>query len=198
MRSIGVKAQPIVAVAALMLASSCGTGGTVPSVVAGAGGSTADGRPAANTVSPYVPPPLGIEVEVPSGWSMRLGPCRDCVSPRGLVDAASYPIPDAGIDFCDVVPPGGVAVAVSEVLAELPGDDPLTNYPPRPAHFDASSLWSYQVSEGCDQPRAQLFRFSDAGRYLYAWVVAGARADEADVRRAEDVLDGMRFSRLTP
>jgi hypothetical protein len=196
-RSIGVKVRPILALAAVMLVSSCGTGGTATVVTGSAGGSTGDGGPAANT-EPYVPPPLGIEVEVPSGWSTRLGPCPDCVSPRGLVDAASYAMPDAGLDFCDTVPPDGVAVAVSEVLAEFPGDDPLTDYPPRPAHFDVSSLRSYQVSEGCDQPRAQLFTFSDAGRYLYAWVVAGVRADDTDLHRAEDVLDGMRFSPLNP
>jgi hypothetical protein len=32
---------------------------------------------------------------------------------------------------------------------------------------------SSQVREGCDQPRAQLFRFSEANRFLYAWVMFG-------------------------
>ena len=49
-------------------------------------------------------------------------------------------------------------------------------------------LRSSQVRKGCIQPRAQLFRFREADRFLYAWVMFGRDLSTGVRTKAEAVL----------
>jgi hypothetical protein len=49
-------------------------------------------------------------------------------------------------------------------------------------------LRSSQVRKGCIQPRAQLFRFREADRFLYAWVMFGQDLSTGVRTKAEAVL----------
>ena len=76
---------------------------------------------------------------------------------------------------CEPIPRGQALLALSEFRPAE--DEPLEgferDFPPRPHRFETTELRSSQVIKGCDQPRAQLFRFREANRFLYAWVMFG-------------------------
>jgi hypothetical protein len=163
----------LAALAVALTAASCGSPGTAAS----------DPPPGAT---------FGISVNVPDGWSTVWGPCPDCADPRGIFDLASYTFPDGGLDLCQEIPPGQAAIALSERVAEAAKSIPSSVYPPRPARFNVTSLDVGQVSEGCEQPRTRLFRFRDAGRLMYAWVVVGPETPTSVLEQAEDVLNSIR------
>ena len=100
--------------------------------------------------------------------------------------------------MCGPVPDGGVVVSLDEVLPGLAGypAPPRGDYPPRPASFRIGTLGRFQVREGCNQGRSELFRFRDSGRLLYAWMVFGRRPSRAVRHRAEAVLNSLRIAPL--
>jgi hypothetical protein len=62
------------------------------------------------------------------------------------------------------------------------------DFPPRPRRFETTVLRSSQVRKGCIQPRAQLFRFREADRLLYAWMMFGRDLSTGVRTKAEAVL----------
>jgi hypothetical protein len=93
--------------------------------------------------------------------------------------------------MCGAIPESGVAISLDEVLPGPLGDQAphRSDYQPRPGSFRIRRLGRFQVYEGCDVPRARLFRFRDSGRLLYAWAVFGAHPSRAVRGRAEAVLN---------
>ena len=71
-------------------------------------------------------------------------------------------------------------------------DEPLEglerDFPPRPYRLETTVLRSSQVRKGCIQPRAQLFRFLEADRFLYAWVMFGRDLSTGLRTKTEAVL----------
>jgi hypothetical protein len=157
------------------------------------GGSTGATAPAGGE------PHLGVAAAFPSSWSVAWRPCRDCADPRGIFIATSYATSKGprGV-MCGAVPESGVAVSLDEVLPGPLGDQAphRSDFPPRPRSFRIGRLGRFQVYEGCDEPRARLFRFRDAGRLLYAWAVFGPHPSRAARARAEAVLDSLRIAPL--
>ena len=116
-------------------------------------------------------------VESPARWDAR-------GHPRGGLDA----IPEAPSVRADLA--GQALVSLSEFRPS--DDEPLEgldrDFPPRPRRFETTELRSSQVRKGCDQPRAQLFRFREANRFLYAWVMFGRDLSTGLRTKAEAVL----------
>jgi hypothetical protein len=114
----------------------------------------------------------GIAIQIPPSWSVVWNPLRDGTLGDILV-AGSMRFPK--LLQCEQIPEGQALLSLSEFPPS--DDEPLEvlerDYPPRPRRFETTELRSSQVSKGCDQPRAQLFRFREANRFLYAWVMFG-------------------------
>src|SRR4051794_9221171 len=144
-------------------------------------------------------PHLGVTATFPGAWSVSWRPCRDCIDPRGIFDAASYRTRERGRGLmCGAVPHGGVVISLSEVLPGLLGDQAphRGDYPLRPESFRIGRLGRFQVFEGCDEPSSRLFRFRDSGRLLYAWAVFGPHPSHAVRTQAEAVLNSLRIAPL--
>lgn len=143
---------------------------------------------------------LGVTATFPTAWSVTWRPCHDCADPRGIFEAASYRAARHGRRLvCDGVPDGEVVLSVNEVLAgRFAGQPapPRSDYPPRPRPFRIGRLGRGRVYEGCDMPRAHLFRFRDSGRLLYAWAVFGPHPSRAVRAQAQDVLNSLRIAPL--
>jgi hypothetical protein len=144
-------------------------------------------------VAAGTPGHLGVTVRLPGSWSIRWRPCRACADPRGVFDAASYPLTPRRRRACDRLRRGEAAVSLSEVLPALLGSQapPRSAFPPRPRRFRLGKLRGGDVTEGCTQPRTRLFRFRDGGRLLYAWAVFGPGAGRVIRRRVERVLSSI-------
>jgi hypothetical protein len=114
----------------------------------------------------------GITIQIPPSWSFMWNPLRDGTLGDILV-AGSMQFPE--LSECEPIPRGQALLALCEFRPSA--DEPLErlerDFPPRPRRFETSVLRSSQVRKGCDQPRAQLFRFREADRYLYVWVMFG-------------------------
>jgi hypothetical protein len=157
------------------------------------------GGSAGDTPSAGGDPHLGVTATFPAAWAVSWRPCRDCVDPRGIFDAASYRTAERGRGLmCDTVPDGNVVISLSEVRPELLGDPapPRSVYAPRPESFRIGRLRRSQVFEGCDEQRTRLFRFRDSGRLLYAWAVFGPHPSRAVRGRVEAVLNSLRIAPL--
>ena len=114
----------------------------------------------------------GITIQIPPGWSLAWNPLRDGTLGDILV-AGSMRFPT--LPECEPISRGQALLALSEFR---PSDDESLeglerDFPPRPHRFETTELRSSQVRKGCIQPRAQLFRFLEADRFLYAWVMFG-------------------------
>jgi len=114
----------------------------------------------------------GITIRVPPSWSLVWNPLRDGTLGDILV-AGSMRFPT--LPECEPIPRGQALLALSEFRPSE--DEPLEgferDFPPRPHRFETTELRSLQVRKGCVQPRARLFRFLEADRFLYAWVMFG-------------------------
>jgi hypothetical protein len=145
------------------------------------------------------PSHLGVTAAIPRSWSVAWRPCRYCADPRGVFIATSYRSgAGARSTMCGAVPNHGVAISLDEVLPGPLGDraPQSSDFPMRPASFRIRTLGRGQVYEGCDVPRARLFRFRDSGRLLYAWVVFGPHPSRSVRGRAEAVLNSLRIAPL--
>jgi hypothetical protein len=128
-----------------------------------------------------------IAIQIPPKWSVVWNPLGDGTLGDILV-AGSMRFPK--LPRCEPIPPGQALIALSEFH---PSDDkPLEgldrDFPPRPRRFETTVLRSSQVRKGCDQPRAQLFRFREANRFLYAWVMFGRDLSTGLRTKAEAAL----------
>lgn len=124
-------------------------------------------------------------VSVPSSWTISWNPLRDgTIGDIFLVGSGPF----GRLPECRPIPVGQVLIALSEVLppAQAGWDDP------RPDRFEVTRLSPGAVRKGCEaQPRAELFRFLDSSRALYAWVMFGPDFSK-DVRtNAEAVLTSL-------
>jgi hypothetical protein len=129
----------------------------------------------------------GITIRLPSSWSFVWNPLRDGTLGDILVAGSMrFSKPPE----CEPIPRGQALLALSEVRAS--DDYPLArlerDFPPRPRRFETTMLRSSQVGKGCIQPRAQLFRFREADRFLYAWVMFGRDLPTGVRTKAEAVL----------
>ena len=101
------------------------------------------------------------------------------LGPPARWDARGHP--RSGLDAirhaprCEPIPRGQALLALSEFRPseDEPPGGLERDFPPRPYRLEATLLRSSQVRKGCIQPRAQLFRFPEADRFLYAWVMFG-------------------------
>jgi hypothetical protein len=135
----------------------------------------------------------GIAIQIPPRWSVVWNPLRDGTLGDILV-AGSMRFPK--LPRCKPIPPGQALLALSEFR---PSDgEPLEgldrDFPPRPRRFETTVLRSSQVRKGCDQPRAQVFRFREANRFLYAWVMFGPDLSTGLRTKAEAVLSTLEVS----
>jgi hypothetical protein len=113
-----------------------------------------------------------ITIRVPPSWSLVWNPLCDGTLGDILV-AGSMRFPK--LPECERIPRGQALLAPSEVRAsdDYPFERLERDFPPRPRRFETTVLRSSQVRKGCTRPRAQLFRFREADRFLYAWVMFG-------------------------
>jgi hypothetical protein len=173
------------------------------SCIAGDGSGTLDSTP---TQAPTTPVPeerdrratwavrgnerLGVAIQVPPRWSLVWNPLRQGTVGDILV-SGSWRFPK--LPECEPIPPGEALLAVSEVGPVIASVDYTEQrlereFPPRPRRFETTVLRSLGVRKGCDQPKAQLFRFREAGRFLYAWVMFGRDLPTGVRTKAEAVL----------
>lgn len=135
----------------------------------------------------------GIAIQIPPSWSVVWNPLRDGTLGDILV-AGSMRLPK--LPECEPIPPGQALLALSEFRPS--DDEPLEgldrDFPPRPRRFETTVLRSSQVRKGCDQPRAQLFRFREANRFLYAWVMFGRDLSTGLRTKAEAVLSTLEVN----
>ena len=124
---------------------------------------------------------FGICVSVPPAWTISWDPLRDGTIGDILL-AGSWSF--GHLPECRPIPSGEALIALSEVL---PRGQAGPEYAPRPDRFEATRLRPAQVHKGCDQPRAELFRFLAADRALYAWIMAGPEF-RTDVRADADAV----------
>lgn len=112
----------------------------------------------------------------------RVDPLRDGTLGDILV-AGSMRFPK--LPECEPIPRGQALLALSEVRAsdDFPLERLERDFPPRPRRFETTALRSSQVRKGCIQSRAQLFRFREADRFLYAWVMFGRDLSTGSGRR---------------
>lgn len=101
---------------------------------------------------------------------------------------------------CEPIPPGQALLALSEVVPINAAIDYTPErlereFPSRPRRFETTVLRSLGVRKGCDQPKAQLFRFGEAGRFLYAWVMFGRDLPTGVRTKAEAVLSTLEVDR---
>ena len=128
---------------------------------------------------------FGICVSVPAAWTISWDPLRDGTIGDILL-AGSWSF--GHLPECRPIPSGEALIALSELL---PRGQAGPEYAPRPDRFEVTRLRPAQVHKGCDQPRAELFRFLAADRALYAWIMAGPEF-RTDVRAdAEAVLSSL-------
>jgi hypothetical protein len=150
------------------------------------------------TAPPRPDPHLGVAAAFPRSWSIVWRPCPECVEPRGVFVAASYPLA-GGLRrmMCNRIPEGAVLVSLSEVRPAVFGEEApsATDFPPRPPSFRLRPLRRLGVMESCAQPRAHLLRFRDSGRVLYAWAMFGPHPAHAIVQ-AQAVLDSLTVTPL--
>ena len=129
----------------------------------------------------------GITVRVPPSWSLVWNPLRDGTLGDILV-AGSMRFPT--LPECEPIPRGQALLALSEFRPSE--DEPLEglerDFPPRPYRFETTVLRPSQIKKGCVQPRAQLFRFLEADRFLYAWVMFGRDLSTGLRTKTEAVL----------
>jgi hypothetical protein len=129
----------------------------------------------------------GITIRVPPSWSIVWNPLRDGTLGDILV-AGSMRFPK--LLECEPIPRGHALLALSEIRTS--DDYPLErlerDFAPRPRSFETTALRSSQVRKGCIQPRAQLFRFREADRFLYAWMMFGRDLSTGVRTKAEAVL----------
>jgi hypothetical protein len=134
----------------------------------------------------------GITIQIPPRWSFVWNPLRDGTL-GDILMAGSMRFPSR----CEPIPRGQVLISLSE---HRPFDDESVeglerDFPPRPRRFETTVLRPSQVGKGCDQLRAQLFRFRDADRFLYAWVMFGRDLPPGLRTKAEAVLSSLEVSR---
>ena len=135
----------------------------------------------------------GITIQIPPSWSLVWNPLRDGTLGDLLV-AGSMRFPQ--LPQCEPIPQGQALLALSEFRPS--DDEPLErlerDYPPRPRRFETTVLRSSQVRKGCIQPRAQLFRFLEADRFLYAWVMFGRDLTTGVRTKTEAVLSTLEVN----
>jgi hypothetical protein len=129
----------------------------------------------------------GITIRVPPSWSLVWDPLRDGTLGDILVVGSMR---FGTLPECEPIPRGQALLALSEFRPSE--GEPLEglerDFPPRPHRFEATVLRSSQVRKGCIQPRAQLFRFLEADRFLYAWVMFGRDLSTGLRTKTEAVL----------
>lgn len=134
-----------------------------------------------------------ITIRVPPSWSLVWNPLRDGTLGDILV-AGSMRFPK--LSECEPIPRAQALLALTEFRPSH--DEPLEglerDFPPRPHRFETTVLRSSQVSKGCIQPRAQLFRFQEADRFLYAWVMFGRNPSTGLRTKTEAVLSGLEVN----
>jgi hypothetical protein len=136
---------------------------------------------------------LGVAIQVPPCWSLVWNPLRDGTVGDILV-AGSWRFPK--LPECGTIPPGQALLSVSEVvpLIDYTQEQFERGYPPRPRRFETTVLRSLGVRKGCDQPKAQLFHFGEADRFLYAWAMFGRDLPTGVRTKAEAVLSTVRVN----
>jgi hypothetical protein len=128
---------------------------------------------------------FGICVSVPAAWTISWDPLRDgTIGDIFLVGSWSF----GHLPECRPIPRGEVLIVLSEVV---PRGQAGPEYAPRPDRFEATRLRSGQVRKGCVQPMAELFRFLEADRALYAWIMAGPELSTGVRTEAETVLSSL-------
>jgi hypothetical protein len=135
----------------------------------------------------------GITIKVPPSWSLVWNPLRDGTLGDILVAGSMRfpPLPE-----CEPIPRGQALLALSEFRPS--DDEPLEglerDFPPRAHRFETTVLHSSLVRKGCVQPRAQLFRFLEADRFLYAWVMFGRDPSTGLRTKTEAVLSTLEVN----
>jgi hypothetical protein len=136
---------------------------------------------------------FGVAIQIPRRWSLVWNPLRDGTGGDIMV-AGSWRFRE--LPECEPIPPTQALVSLSEVVpADYTRDQLDREFPPRPRRFETTALRSLGVRKGCDQPKAQLFRFRDAGRFLYAWAMFGRDLPTGVRTKAEAVLSSLRVNR---
>jgi hypothetical protein len=133
---------------------------------------------------------FGVTIQVPPRWSLVWNPLRDGTIGDIFV-AGSWRF--ARLPECEPIPPGQALLSLSEVAPVIASFDDTPeqlerDFPPRPRRFETTVLRSLGVRKGCDQPKAQLFRFRDADRFLYAWMMFGRNLPTGVRTKAEAFL----------
>lgn len=131
-----------------------------------------------------------LALRVPPDWSTRWNPQRDGTL-GDIVDVGSWHF-SPHLPECSPIPPGQALIALSE---QLGGSE--AGFPPRPRRFETRHLRRLQVRVGCSQ-KAQLFRFTVAGRQLYAWMMFGPDLPTGVRTKAEAVLSTLRVEPTSP
>jgi hypothetical protein len=137
----------------------------------------------------------GITIRVPPSWSLTWNPLRDG-SLGDILVAGSMRFPK--LPECEPIPRGQALLALSEVRTSdgYPLERLDRDFPPKPRRFETTVLRSSQVGKGCIQPRAQLFRFREADRFLYAWVMFGRDLPTGVRTKAEALLSTLEVDPL--
>lgn len=128
--------------------------------------------------------PFRVSLRVPPNWIIRWNPIRDGTL-GDILNVGSWRF-SPNLPECRHIPPGQALISLS---AGIGGNE--AGFGTRPRRFETTHLRRRQVREGCSQ-KAQLFRFTDAGRHLYAWMMFGSDLPTGVRTKAEAVLSTLR------
>ena len=138
----------------------------------------------------------GVRITVPDAW--RSIPQRPAIPDSGVVEPVARIVTASGrINFgrgCNQLDYVIPATAVGLILVEWVRPTPAVTWMPRPRRFTEQNL---PVRRGLLEcfGRGGSVQFADKGRRFAAYVLAGAQASPASVRRARAVLDTLHLCR---
>ena len=131
-----------------------------------------------------------VSLRVPPDWSIRWNPIRDGTL-GDILNVGSWHF-SPSLPECRRIPSGQALIGLSE---QSGGSE--AGFPAIPRRFETKHLRRLEVRVGCSQ-KAQLFRFTAAGRQLYAWMMFGSDLPTGVRTKAEGVLSTLRVEPTSP
>jgi hypothetical protein len=137
----------------------------------------------------------GIALDAPAGWhALKLPDMRPVVDPTVPLVVSSDPIRRNGRP-CEVGQFAPRRTGVTIVVVEWRGHYGSTRWPPRPRRFDQGALPLRLGSIECFAGRGGSVAFTQNGRRLGVYLLAGRHAAFPLVRRARAVIASLKLLR---
>jgi hypothetical protein len=137
----------------------------------------------------------GLAITIPDAWTFHQDPTRP-IEPKNVFGVGSWAFPGGGecapTAAQDDLPRDGVLFW----LMEYAGDQPASDFPPRPQRFelDRQTLGVYE----CSSVPSYMIRFQEDGRSFQVHVAFGAESSESLEPEVLRALDGLEVTAPVP